>query len=523
MGADHPRLAALLGRLRANADFPALSAQVQRVQQLARDDKENLHRLADEVLKDVALTQKLLRVVNSAPYVANRGGASTVSRAISLLGLSAVSNIASSLVLLERWEGSPQAQRVCEAYARALLAANVAADLCGTGPEREEVFLAALFQGLGRLLAVCFFPEEAERIHAEAQGDPAREHAAVVRHLGVSYDSLALAVAQEWGLPDVLRRTTERPTGPVPARPPQDRAEWVRWVAAAGTDVADGWVRGAATGDADAMDRLANRYSHLVGQPPQALKDAAGQARQRFLVTAQAVGLMPSLQTADWAAWLGGGQTPPPRAAADAGADTVATPGTEQVPPAEPARAQEAPADSPALLLGLAQGLQDATAALLDGNAAAVRLDLGLESLHLALGLQRMWLVTPGADGVAAARLSLGEGARALAAVYRVALANGAHGTGDLLAALGRLRQDSWIADPFVPRLFNRLPLWYRSRLAPRTAVLMLPLWKGERWLGWIHADGPAAALSVLGPAERALLRAQRNLMITALLEAPPP
>ncbi|MFN4104283.1 MAG: HDOD domain-containing protein [Tepidimonas sp.] len=151
------RLEQLLARLQADADFPALSAQVMRVQVLAGDERENLHRLAEEILKDVALTQKLLRLVNAAPYVASRGGVVTVSRALSLLGMSAVRGVAASLVMLEQWDNRAQADRVRESFARALLAAELASDLYGQGTEREEVFLAALFQGLGRMLTACFF------------------------------------------------------------------------------------------------------------------------------------------------------------------------------------------------------------------------------------------------------------------------------------------------------------------------------------------------------------------------------
>lgn len=513
--ADGGRLEQLLVRLRADADFPALSAQVLRVQALAGDERENLHRLAEEILKDVALTQKLLRLVNAAPYVAHRGGVATVSRALSLLGMSAVRGIASSLVLLERWENRAQARRLRETYARSLLAAQLAADLYGQGAEREEVFLAALFQGLGRMLTECFFPEEAQRIRAESQGDPVREQAAVLRHLGASYDELALAVAREWGLPEALRRTMERPAGPVPPRPPQDRVEWVRWLAAAGTDLADAWLRGASEGNGDAFARLARRYGHLVNQPMETVVDTARQARQRFLVIADAVGLVPSLQSSDWVAWLGADQGDPlhpaPVAPAAAG-HTIAPPPNE-----------DEAGGRPTPLLILARGLQDASAALLDGSPPALRLALGLETLHRAFGLQRTWLVTPAADGTASARRWLGVGAEAVAPFYRVPLSEGAAEAADLLAALGRLRKDSWIEEPQAARVLVRLPAWYRERLAPRTALLVLPLWRGDDWLGWVHADGPVASLPVFGPAERALLRAQRNLMVMALAAGPRP
>ncbi|MDH5539210.1 MAG: protein kinase, partial [Rhizobacter sp.] len=70
----------LLRRMRHKADFPALSESVSRIQRLSQSDSENLGSLTNEILKDVALTHKLLRLVNSAHF-GSSGPVTTVSRA----------------------------------------------------------------------------------------------------------------------------------------------------------------------------------------------------------------------------------------------------------------------------------------------------------------------------------------------------------------------------------------------------------------------------------------------------------
>jgi hypothetical protein len=95
----------LLRRMRFKSDFPALSASMARVQALAQSDTDSMQALSDEVLKDVALTQKLLRVVNTAHY--RRAGTdpiSTVSRAVAMIGAGGVRNMALSLMLLDRMQ-----------------------------------------------------------------------------------------------------------------------------------------------------------------------------------------------------------------------------------------------------------------------------------------------------------------------------------------------------------------------------------------------------------------------------------
>ena len=96
--------------MRHKSDFPALSDSVARIQRVANSENESLGSLSNEILKDVALTNKLLRMVNTAHYSHAGGGTiSTVSRAVALVGFAGIRNMALSLVLLEHMhdKGTP--------------------------------------------------------------------------------------------------------------------------------------------------------------------------------------------------------------------------------------------------------------------------------------------------------------------------------------------------------------------------------------------------------------------------------
>ena len=91
----HATLEFLLRRMRHRTDFPALSSAVVRIQRVAASETESIRALTDEILRDVALTHKLLRLVNTAHYSAvSEGGIGTVSRAAALVGFAGIRNMA---------------------------------------------------------------------------------------------------------------------------------------------------------------------------------------------------------------------------------------------------------------------------------------------------------------------------------------------------------------------------------------------------------------------------------------------
>ena len=108
----HGTLDFLLRRMRHKSDFPALTEHVLRIQRMANSDTDNLNQVAEEILKDVALTHKLLRLVNTMQYRRDGFAAGTVSRAVALVGLAGIRNLALSLVLVDHTKHKDHAHRL---------------------------------------------------------------------------------------------------------------------------------------------------------------------------------------------------------------------------------------------------------------------------------------------------------------------------------------------------------------------------------------------------------------------------
>ena len=196
----------LLRRMRHKKDFPVFSHTISVLNQASASDTESLTTVSNTILKDYSLTNKVLRLVNSAYY--NRGGGkiSTISRAVVMLGINPVRSIATGLMLFEHMQNKLQASQLKENAVQALFSGLLANSLARTLniPNHEEAFLCALLQQLGRMLVGFYLHDEARAIDKLMLQQDCSENAAVIQVLGISYPSLGMSVAREWGFPRLI-------------------------------------------------------------------------------------------------------------------------------------------------------------------------------------------------------------------------------------------------------------------------------------------------------------------------------
>ncbi|MDN3543832.1 MAG: protein kinase domain-containing protein [Roseateles asaccharophilus] len=501
----------LLRRMRHKSDFPAMSDAVQRIQRLTHSENENLHSLANEILKDVALTHKLLRLVNSAQFSHAGGGSiSTVSRAAALIGFSGIRNLALSLILLERMENKTHAQQLREEFLRALMAGALARELCVLPQEKEEVFLMALLQGLGRLLCEFYFPEEAQQIRQLQGGTPPiTEVQAAMQVLGLSYEQLGQGVARQWGLPDKLLRGMDRPSGEPPMRLLESPIERQRWLVRAANDVSDLILRTEPEQAHARLKALAQRYSRALGSPAESFELAADEARQRLAQLAQAMNIRPAQRSAAQRLLA------PIRPTLDDSLsphELHATMTLVQGSAAE--RASEAASDI------LAAGIQDITNAMVENFRLNEVLRMILETIYRSLGFRRVvFCLRDPRNDTLTGRFGLGEGVETVAPLFRVPLRPGPDQANDLFAAVCQKGVDTLITDASVPKIAQRLPAWFLG--APKAAsFLILPMSMKGAPFAMIYADKAETGGIALGDKELSLLRTLRNQAVMAFKQA---
>ena len=196
----------LLRRMNHKKDFPAFSRTISILNKVATSDTESLSSVSNAILNDISLTNKVLRIVNSAYY--NRGGGkiSTISRAVIMLGIDPVKSLAVSLMLFEHLQNKMQASQLMDDAVTSLFSALMANELAIANQvkDHEEAFLCALLQQLGKLLVRFYLLEESQAIDKQVAQNNLEEDTAALKILGTSYHALGMAVARDWGFPDQI-------------------------------------------------------------------------------------------------------------------------------------------------------------------------------------------------------------------------------------------------------------------------------------------------------------------------------
>ncbi len=517
--ASNATLDFLLRRMRHKSDFPALSDSVARIQRVASSEDDSISDLTNEILKDVALTNKLLRLVNSVNFAhASRGSVSTVSRAVSLVGFNAVRSMALSLVLLDHMQDKQHASQMREEFLRAMMAGSLAAELCGPGQGSEEAFIGAMFHNLGRMLCEFYFPEEAGQIRAlvasgRIGGD---DEAAAVQVLGLGFEDLGAGVARVWGLPETLQRCIRKPQGSPPQRPPEQGAERLRWVVRAANEATTILLRNERKQAEDGLRTLATQYARTLDMTPQAVGAATQEGRQKLVTMARVLELRVDKGSA-------AGRLLVLPSAADAPPDPQDMLSTHELrsesPPvlSSPAQTQAGMAPSPAeAAVVLSAGIQDITNAMVENFKLNDILRMILETMFRSLGARRMVFgLRDAKTDIVTGRFGLGEGSEDAVRALAVPL----KAQRDLFSAVCLRGADTLITDATEPHMQERLPDWYRKNLNAPT-FLLLPLQIKGRPFALIYADQDRPGGIAVDDKTLGLLRTLRNQAIMAFRQA---
>ncbi len=510
----------LLRRMKRKSDFPALSNSVRSINAMSHASDKDVNQMAGVIVKDFALTNKILKVVNSAYYGRFSGRIGTVSRAVVVLGTQAIRSLAASLIFFEHIENKQQAEQlrnlVSSAMFRATLAHRVADEI--DQHEAEEYFLTGLLRDLGKILVAFYLPEESkeiERLVTLEEWDPLTAQHSV---LGVSFEKIGIEIAKQWNFPKSLTDTLKSWEGD---HKPVSRVEKRRLVSAFADEAMQTLVTSGSDSES-ALQEVAQKYAKNLNLSEKKIGRLAQHSVEEFQEVAK---VLASDISPDFVKQLSqaSGKEPAeessathlPRAALEDGlAETQILNGTgtesHAVEPEVMESANATPEDAEALLM---DGLQEVTAMLVGEHSVSEIFNVVLETMYRAVGFERVVLALLDLKrGCMAARLSFGEVEEAFIQGFSFPTAYSV----DVFHGALKNAVDVYIADATDEKIQADIPDWYK-KISNAGSFLLFPLVINKRPVGLIYADHASPHGLDIDKNRLNLLKSLRNQIVLAV------
>jgi HD-like signal output (HDOD) protein len=458
---DEERIAGWVARIN-RTELATLNATVQGVQRVIGDRRSSFAQLSEVLLRDAALSARLLKVANSPAYGVSAEPVTTVTRAATLLGFDAVRSICITSRLLDALLGDgglapAVAGRMLNRIASALHAAVQARMMLGGAAERtrEEVFLAALLGRIGESAFWSLPAPEVAALDAALSVPGCAPAAAVDEVLGGSFAELSAALLRSWGLDEAVDLASAA-SGQPEARAIRLAGELADVVAA------DGWR----------PRKLEPLFRQIAVLTNLSEEDAAHRARDcarqaQELAACFGAGVLAQRM-------IGCADTPPP--AAGPGAPAMATALSR-----EPDAARQG------------QALAELAACAGSGADINALLQVAMDGVHEGIGMDRTIAALLSPDRAALqTRLWRGSGGREWSTAFRFDVAEGRNILRDCVTGLAPSRYDC-----AAPGTQQRLVPRELRRFAQGHDFVLAPIAIGGRAIGVLYADR--------SPSERAI------------------
>ncbi len=189
-------------------NLPAVARFVSEVCSALHSEQSSGQKITDAILKDVALTTSLLQTVNSAYYTsATAQEITTISRAVLVMGIDTISQIATCLSIVDNTKGNEaNGATIKNLIISTLMTGTYSRELArnGAGIQPETAFIAGIMHQLSAVLIAQHFPAKHRLIEELMAGEHLNREQASRRILGASYSEISRAIAKSWNLNSIV-------------------------------------------------------------------------------------------------------------------------------------------------------------------------------------------------------------------------------------------------------------------------------------------------------------------------------
>jgi len=480
-GNPQKTLELLWKRVKQQGDLPGFSNVVSMIMSAVHDEGDREFNMTKTVLSDPALTQKVLRLANSAMYSMFGQDINTVSKAVLIVGTESIGHLALSSKLIDGLaKASAASTNTHNEMEKAVLASHIARQVTGAASARdaEEAVVCSMLHNLGRMMVTFYLPDHWALVQARCAEQSIEEAQAACDTLGIGLDEIGRWVGQKWGLPTVLINSMQDVL-PKIVDEPLDHAAWLGAVSTMSTHCAKLLCDETDAGSAE-LANIADNYADMLGMDGSEMLTAiqAGQqaAEQDTLFVSVAKTHLP-----------------------------------------EKVSAASVQSDQPAnAVMILERGVADMHG--ISNKATAYQiLTMALETVYQGLGLSRaIFFLRNSNEGKYFARTGFGEKMQEL--MPRLVFSD-AYQPDVFHAGLAN-DKIIFVKNAKDPTFVNKLPRWWRDALPTAHSFVILPLTVNRHPAGFIYGDWdttPAVDGIHINTAELMQLNELRAVLVSAI------
>lgn len=523
----------VLNLLTQKSELPALGASVAKVVQLSSSEDQDIQELANFILSDVSITQRVLRIANSVKFRTASGPCTLISKAIMVIGLDNVRSIALTALLIDKLSDRKKAARLRSEFTCSFFASILAREVAERTPSAnaEEVSIGALFKNLGRLLVVSFDLPLHEAIVELARMENISENQAALKTIGMTYDELSAMVVRDWGMPESIAQAVEAS----PLAPAHythlTRKEQAQVLIAFSSQTA--YCIAGSTGQQRErmLTQVLRRYGESLDIERSTLNALTEKVGRDTINLTAGLGLGYLVEDPDEAVEEGAtdGQAGADNALPDGvvinappsgRAMRLAASGAAGAPVQDRAGTGEAPAETPEDTVAttmeiLLNYVQEIATTMASGHVPVQEVfGLVLEALYRGMRFKRvLGCLRDPVRNAYRCRTALGAERADMLSRFQFPLTYEA----DLFHAALAHGTDVHISDATDEKVAARLPAWHRDLLPRTRSFVLLPLLVDKRALGFIYADRDDCDFNAYSKQELDLARTLRSQVLLAL------
>lgn len=230
---DEAAMDRILRRMKTKADFPSFLSNISEISNKA-DVKQGFSakEVSRAILKDFALTAKLLRMANLVYPDRFGGKVYSIQGAVVILGFDSVQAMALGVSVFKmpgsasgKKKGDRNEQKVskgpfhkqlAESAINSMVAGELAKELAPrVGLDNVEMaMMCGMFRNLGRQLTMEYLPDQYQKLLQLTETDGMSVSLASQKVFGTTMQKLAVGIAERWQLPETMRLAISTETSP---------------------------------------------------------------------------------------------------------------------------------------------------------------------------------------------------------------------------------------------------------------------------------------------------------------------